>query len=332
MLWLLGLMGVAVVGTAFVGESTETADDTDRPDPFDNLNPDLPTVSPAAFLDPSDGNDTAVGSAGPDTLDGGSGDDQIGGYAGDDLMSGGPGDDGLHGMDGDDNLTGDDDADSLYGEDGADTLTGGAGNDVLYGGNDNDLLAGGAGDDALQGGAGNDDLRGGAGDDALSGGLDGDTLSGGAGADTLMGGADNDVLNGLLSEYNSAVTEDDGAVDFLNGGIGNDLIIAGEGDIVTTGDGADTVVAASWENVDAAVEVMDLDPAQDDLVLFYEEDGGPAPEITVEADPDDAEARQVLLDGIVVAQVRGAPHLTVDDISLVPSDPDAFVFNATTGT
>ena len=323
MLWLLGLMGVAVVGTAFVGESTETIDDTDRPDPFDNLTPDLPTVSPAAFLDPSDGNDIVAGSEGPDTLNGGGGDDQIGGYADNDLMSGGPGNDDLHGMDGDDNLTGDD---------GADTLTGGAGDDALYGGNDKDLLAGGTGDDALQGGAGNDALRGGVGDDALSGGLDDDTLSGGAGADTLMGGAGNDVLNGLLSEHNSAVTEDDSAVDFLNGGIGDDLIIAGKGDIVTTGEGADTVVAAAWENVDAAVEVMDLDPAHDDLVLFYEEDGGPAPEIAVAIDPDDAEARQVLLDGIVVAQVRGAPHLTADDISLVPSDPDAFVFNATTGT
>ena len=145
-------------------------------------------------------------------------------------------------------------ADTLYDSTGNDLLQGkdGADNLLAVRGGD-DRLEGGAGDDYEEGGSGNDTLLGGAGSDILVGGADADTLysnnqittataiglgrsqigstlrgdwlNGGGGDDTLIAGADNDVLLG---------------------GAGDDLLIGGAGDDVLDGDDDYTAANASW--------------------------------------------------------------------------------------
>ena len=113
---------------------------------------------------------------------------------------------------------------SVWGTTFADTLTASGGNDVFLGG---------AGDDVLNGGAGANGLYGEAGRD---------TLNGGDGADTLFGSS-NSVTSTILNEsgvYVLGGTRDDGEVDILIGGAGNDVIHVGFGD--NADGGADTDV------------------------------------------------------------------------------------------
>ncbi|MDB4053613.1 calcium-binding protein [Octadecabacter sp.] len=184
MLALLGLIGIAVVGTAFVNlsssddsgsaaaddafEDTDTEeladtssdifqflDDTvDVPDPEIDLDPVIETVS-NLISEGTDGDDILNGLAGNDYLEGG---------AGHDVLTGGEGADHIHGGSGNDSATGDD------------------GDDLLSGGIGDDEIVGGYGDDTLIGGAGHDNIQGSDGDDILIG-NNGDVMSGGSGAD-----------------------------------------------------------------------------------------------------------------------------------------------------
>ncbi|WP_417513235.1 beta strand repeat-containing protein [Minwuia sp.] len=84
------------------------------------------------------------------------------------------------------------------------------------------------------GGLGDDSLTGQGLNDQISGGVGNDTLLGNAGNDTLEGGSGNDVING-----------GDGN-DLLIGGAGDDVLNGGTGnfDLITPGDGNDTVLSA----------------------------------------------------------------------------------------
>jgi len=138
------------------------------------------------------GDDTIIGSAGPDVLNGGDGNDSLVGGEGDDLLNGDAGNDILQGKEGDDTLNGGDDNDGLSGFTGNDVLNGERGFDRLFGGDGNDTLTGGNARDTLFGGAGDD------------------FLAGNDGPDTLVGGTGNsdaspgDVLDGLASEIDEA--------------------------------------------------------------------------------------------------------------------------------
>ena len=81
---------------------------------------------------------------------GGDGNDVIAGTVGGDTQAGGKGDDLMFGARGDDSQSGGEGNDALFGGDGDDTLDGGAGNDDLHGGKGSDLLIGGAGIDTAQ--------------------------------------------------------------------------------------------------------------------------------------------------------------------------------------
>jgi len=59
----------------------------------------------------------------------------------------------------------------------------------------------------------------------LHGAIGNDTLEGGIGQDTLFGGWRDDVIPGIVYDPN---TQDLDGKDYLNGGGGNDLIIAGK--------------------------------------------------------------------------------------------------------
>ncbi len=148
---------------------------------------------------------------------------------------------------------------------GIENVTGGAGNDKITGDAADNFFKGLAGDDTLIGLAGNDIMLGGDGQDTLDGGMGRDFLIGGLQQDRLYGGEDDDVLIGgttaydasstvlkqMLSQWkrtdldyqtridllrlqgvangqklNSANVFDDGFLDQLTGGLGNDWLWA----------------------------------------------------------------------------------------------------------
>ena len=210
-----------------------------------------------------------------------------------------------------------------FGTDNADTMTGGAGNDTLHGQGDDDLIQGDAGndtlfghngDDTLHGGGGADSLQGSDGNDAAEGGASNDAVHGGLGDDTLSGRHGDDVVRGITNGVNIDM-EDDG--DFLNGGDGDDVIIAGNDDIVTPGNGTDTIVDGSWVTDSRAIDIIDFDSADDNILLIYEDDTE-APDISLQPDPYDLDVTQVLMDGVAVANIANGAEISIEDISLMP--------------
>jgi Ca2+-binding RTX toxin-like protein len=209
------------------------------------------------------GSDVLVGAAGRDYLDGGDGEDEITGGEDDppatdgdvaNVMLGGSGSDFIQGGEGVDWIYGEDGSDLLEGEEGQDRIDGGAGNDWIEGGDDGDTIDGGADNDTIYGGNGDDLIEGGDGDDVLYGQSGNDLLVGdsadfsnqfdvenvtGTGNDILSGGGDSDVLFGAggddslfggayLTSGVAAVVEPD-TFDFLDGGTGNDTLVADDG-------------------------------------------------------------------------------------------------------
>ncbi|WP_411878273.1 calcium-binding protein [Polaromonas sp. YR568] len=149
-------------------------------------------------------------------------------------------------------------ADTLYDSAGNDWLQGKGGGDILYatrGGDDR--LEGGAGNDYADGGAGKDTVDGGDGDDRLDGGTGNDILIGGADKDIIQGGDDDDHLYGnlevatdvaLAQGHTQTGTQQKG--DWLNGGNGDDILIAGsDNDVLFGGTGEDVLVGGAGDDV-----------------------------------------------------------------------------------
>lgn len=134
-------------------------------------------------------------------------------------------------------LSGSDDADTIDGLGGQDRLDGAGGDDVINAGDGIDVAVGGDGADSVSGGLGDDLLGGGAGADTLNGGDGGDTLTGSGGAFRFY------VLSLTGPEplrfHIFGMRDDDGEVDILNGGAGNDFITVNVGDQAFGGDGVD---------------------------------------------------------------------------------------------
>lgn len=322
-----GLLGAALVGS-MVGvdailESREAAEvdeasDAAEDDPVEGgegspLDEFATLLAGGPAILGTDGDDVLGGSDLSESISGGDGHDLAAGYGGDDSLDGGAGDDQLFGGAGNDRLDGGEGDDRLDGEHGEDLLDGGAGNDTLGGGPGNDTLLGGAGDDSLNGGEGDDSLVGGEGADTLMGGWGDDVLDGGSGGDALFGGAGNDTL--------IAGPDDPAEValrNYLNGGEGDDVLIFGAGDHATGGEGADAFHIRGTTLGEAAV-IADFEPGQDSLTVTYDPSRGPAPVITVETDPDDAESALLLADGHLLAVVRGGAGITAPMVAVEPA-------------
>jgi hypothetical protein len=215
-------------------------------------------------IDGGDGNDTVDGGEGNDVVRGGAGDDVLWGdhyqSPGADVIDGGPGvdqidewtipggdvhplptvtqdgvaDDGRPGEG--DNVTNvekfqfhitttfkgsdaDETVEVLNVDEGSSNLDGGGGNDVLKAYDMNDTVSGGPGDDRLEGGLGND------------------TVTGGPGKDTIMGDASSSYCSYLGSCKvpfgNDTIYAQDGEVDQIDCGIGEDTAYVDPIDVVT---------------------------------------------------------------------------------------------------
>ncbi len=202
------------------------------------------------------GNDTLDGGSANDILDGGTGDDKVLGGVGDDKLAGGAGTDTINGNDGIDVLDGGLGNDKLFGDAGNDFVYGGTGLDTLYGGSGDDYVFGGISNDILYGSSGTDFLEGGDGDDKMSDTSDftnygtnineHDAMVGGFGNDTFYGGYDTmwgnggsdifyvknqGIVYGGTGNDTITVTNSNAQLDsWLEGGFGNDKIVAGSGD------------------------------------------------------------------------------------------------------
>ena len=184
-------------------------------------------ITEPVAVDAGKGNDSISGGQGRDTLKGGPGRDTLLGNDGDDLIDGGTGNDSLDGGSGQDILdyrdrktsvqaslgttnNGEISAnehdfastsfESIRGGHGNDTLTTtGSRNVTLLGGDGNDTLIGGGGNDAILGGPGRDSMVGNGGVDQFYA-QDGaiDTLDGGAGDDKIHDQDKNDVVHGII--------------------------------------------------------------------------------------------------------------------------------------
>jgi predicted extracellular nuclease len=173
-------------------------------------------VSPACdpALTGTSGNDTIVGTTGPDHICGRGGDDTIVGMSGDDIIEGGNGNDTIDAGDGND---------VVLGANGNDTIDAGNGNDEVHGGNGNEVIDAGDGNDLVHGDSGNDEIDAGPGDDEVHGGRGNDTIIAGAGDDEVSGDDGNDHLD----------TQDGiGGNDTANGGPGRDSCAVDVGDVV----------------------------------------------------------------------------------------------------
>jgi len=198
------------------------------------------------FVDAGGGTDLVWGESGEDVVWGGKGFDQIwGGDNGDTLQACERFDDSdtefniIDGERGSDRIYGASKDDKLWGAAGDDTISGGEGVDYILGEDGDDTLFGDEGADLLSCGSGNDVCYGESGDDAIWGGLGRDLLCGGEGNDYLLGGGDSDTLQGDVEPLvilgpgvvgpagNDKLVDVSGdSVDILQGGAGNDLLIA----------------------------------------------------------------------------------------------------------
>ena len=186
-------------------------------------------------------------------------------------------------------------------------LAGHGGQDVLYATTHAAHMIGGEGDDVMVGGAGDDRIEGCDGDD---------WIAAGAGTNTLLGGAGDDVLLGLSP---NAQGDDVGGQSFLNGGDGDDLLIAGGGDYMNGGNGNDVFVLGDWLHGHDAATLVDFDSHDDQILLHFDPARLPDPQVVVTFAQDDPETAQIWVAGHLVAQVANAPDLTPDDIGLVPN-------------
>ena len=121
-------------------------------------------------------------------------------------------------------------ADLIVGTAGPDVILGGDGNDVVRGLEGSDTICGGQDDDDIYGGAGNDIAYGGPGNDRVSGMNGFDWLNGQDGNDHVRGGASSDTLVGEAGkDFLDAVVNDDGSVDNVLGGSGEDRVATKDG-------------------------------------------------------------------------------------------------------
>ena len=339
MLSLLGLLGAlfaSISADVFLPDSTSRPEDeADPPDGESDSGTDMvmllgePSTQIAQsevdfaglpqsddLTDVIDGDSTLIGDTEADHLDGSGGNDLVIGAGGDDLLGGRGGDDSLQGDDGNDHLDGGDGNDLLSGGDGNDVLHAGAGDDILFGGAGEDGLFGHEGNDQLSGGAGSDTLVGGEGDDQLTGQSGDDTLDGGYGNDLLSGGLGRDELNGGQGQdtiWGQWPGEADHEADTMSGGAGDDLLMMSAGDLGSGGDGADIFALQDIHLDDPLAQIVDFDPAQDQIVVLYDANLHPDPVISVESH---GESCTLLLDGIPLADLAGQSSLDISTVQL----------------
>lgn len=180
-------------------------------------------------------------------------------------------------------IQGDETNDFLVGSDGWDEIHGGGGNDTAFGHGGMDRMFGGAGNDLLFGGDGHDRILGGFGRDHLFGDAGMDEMYGGPGADRMFGGDGDDLLYAenfrpmeIPADWDwSAEFLPKSDWDYLDGGAGNDTMLAGRRGVEMYGRGGDDRLSGSeaddWLFGDHYISdrARDLTDHGDDVIHGY---------------------------------------------------------------
>ena len=190
----------------------------------------------------------------------------------------------------------------------------------IFGDEDGNKIAGSGADNLINGNGGNDLISGKAGNDTIIAFDDGnDSVNGNLGNDNLHGYHVQNVPGDI-----SFVVED-GQKDFLDGGRGSDNLFLGSGDVGTGGRGADDF-HVSWDVSDGhPAEIMDYDPAKDQLYVDYASQHSDADmtsisdwEKTIEtADMADGSGSIISIDGEEIARIHGVTGILPSDVVLV---------------
>lgn len=204
--------------------------------------------------------------------------------------------------------------DSLIGHDGPDRINGYRGNDTI---------SGRGGDDDLWGGNGQDLLRGGEDDDQLSGGIGDDTLIGGQGEDVLFGDLGNDRIDGTeqpATDTTGPQQTDNKLLDerdYLNGGDGDDTLIAGASDVVTPGLGQDTIILDAANAGKTATSIIAFDSQHDSILITHDDKLQTPHDVRLRPHHSDPRMTEIVLDGAVLATMNTVTGFKASDIVLV---------------
>ncbi|MEQ8294165.1 MAG: calcium-binding protein [Roseovarius sp.] len=178
-------------------------------------------------------------------------------------------------------------------------------------GDGNDRIAGNSVPNMIDAGGGNDVVR----------------ADRGAGADLVIGGEGNDSLSGtggMVEDFDAGngqtIIVRTVETDTLIGGEGDDLLISENGADLTGGPGADTFgidYLGTLEGAEPlpATQVRDYDPAEDLIVVSLPRTEDPE-DLSV-AVWEDGQGADIMLDGMVLANVMGGQSLTLADIRVV---------------
>ena len=307
MIFFTGIVGLLMLGGLMLGPADPDVDLTALEDADaaaeDTAQEELSALQNGATA----ASDILSGTDLDDVIDAMKGDDQVNGYAGDDRLSGGAGDDQMLGGDGNDTLLGESGQDDLHGGFGNDQIDGGEDADKLWGHMGNDTLSGRDGNDILKGGAGADTLLGNDGSDGLHGNDWNDNLAGGAGEDVLFGGNGDDYLEGGA----------DTARDFLNGGRGDDLLIAQEADVLTGGEGSDTfAINTSAGSFDQTAQIIDFNANEDQIEIMLDETNFDQGLKNIRIETNDIGQSVVYLNNEAIVAINAETPLLPNDIVL----------------
>lgn len=319
LLFLMGLLPAFLLSSTIAGGLTGSGDSSDDDDLDALADVRIGGTDDPDLLEGTEEGDNILGFGGSDTIYAFGGDDSISGNGEGDLVDGGEGNDQIDGNGGADSIRGGEGNDSVAGLEGRDTIDGGDGDDIIDGGRFIDEISGGDGNDTLLGGAGNDILLG----------EDGhDILVGEKGTDDMRGGDGDDVFDGLYNgvSYDVFLPTDLYDPDTLDGGEGNDTILAGAGDTLIGGPGDDVFYSGIWTEDDAEDETPIIEDfsAEDDLlgilVPLGQEDQYSYSIVPVDDDPN--------LAAEIMLQRTGEPAFVVMRIgagSDVPTSADVFI-------
>lgn len=186
-------------------------------------------------------------------------------------------------------------------------VKGSASADTIATGDDPVSVAAGDGNDTVYVGEGTAIIEAGAGDDVIYGGDDADSAymyDGGDGDDLIAGGNANELIIGGVG------------ADTLSGGSGNDTLVMDIDDAASGGEGHDTFgLGVDANRGEGVAQISDFEKGGDilHLTLMQHPASASVPDVRVSA-TDDGTSGQVVVNGKVVALLKGMPDISFDDL------------------
>ena len=140
------------------------------------------------------------------------------------------------------------------------------------------------------------------------------------------GNSTTQTVSFTLEDAPESIQLDDSGVTFadegvaeqhIDGGAGDDTLMAGAGAGLTGGTGEDQFMAGNWTGTEQTVQLMDFDTDEDKLVLVWDFEDGEEPSVELQQNPEAEDEQVILVDGEPALRVTGAGWLTAADLVLI---------------